>query len=150
MRGGFVNVGLETTRGDLIRAAVEGTARNLRWLLPYVEAFAGTGPVPDAPATEIVFGGGAARSRQWAQVIADVLDRPVAVLDHPSNAIAAAVARVALARHCGVDPLDAQPTIAARLAPDRSTRAVHDELQVQFEAAFAATQPICEALNPVL
>jgi len=141
MRGGYLNIGLETTQDDLVRAAVEGTARNLRWLLPYVEAFSGH------VAEEIVFGGGAARSRQWAQVIADVLARPVAVLDQPGTAVAAAVARVALARHCGDDPIAIEPTVAMRLEPDPATAGVHDELQAQFEAAFPATQAICEALN---
>ena len=41
MRGGFVNMSLETTRRDLVRAVVEGVAHNLRWLLPPVEAFTG-------------------------------------------------------------------------------------------------------------
>lgn len=141
MRGGYLNIGLETTQDDLVRAAVEGTARNLRWLLPYVEAFSGR--VPE----EIVFGGGAARSPQWAQVIADVLARPVAVLDQPDCAVAAAVARVALARHDGADPLADEPTVSMRLEPDPATAGVHDELQAQFEAAFPATQAICEALN---
>ena len=33
MRGGFVNMSLETTRRDLVRAVVEGVAHNLRWLM---------------------------------------------------------------------------------------------------------------------
>ncbi len=41
MRGGFVNMSLTTTRADMLRAAVEGVAHNLRWLLRPVEAFTG-------------------------------------------------------------------------------------------------------------
>ena len=77
-------------RTDLVRAAIEGTAHNLAWLLPAVEAFTGrsTG--------EIVFGGGAARSHGWAQVVADVLDRPVSTLADPDSAGARATALLAL------------------------------------------------------
>ena len=41
IRGGFVNMSLETDRADLVRAVVEGVAHNLAWLLPHVETFTG-------------------------------------------------------------------------------------------------------------
>jgi xylulokinase len=144
MRGGFLNVSFESTRQDLIRATLEGTARNLRWLLPHVEAFSGH------PTDEITFGGGAARSSGWAQVIADVLGHPVAVLDRPGLAAAAGAGIVALRRHQGGDPLDIGLPIASRHEPDPTTAGVHAELQDAFEAAFEANRAICEALNPVL
>ena len=81
MRGGFVNMSLETGRAELVRAVVEGVAHNLAWLLPHVETF--TGDAID----EIAFVGGAARSAQWCQVLADVLGRPVAPLDSPEVGI---------------------------------------------------------------
>ena len=77
VRGGFLNLSLDARRIDLVRAAVEGTAHNLRWLLPFVEAFAGRA------GDRIVFGGGAARSGMWAQIVADVLERPVDTLKAP-------------------------------------------------------------------
>jgi xylulokinase len=144
MRGGFLNVSFDTTRADLMRAAVEGTARNLRWVLPFVEAFSGH------PTEEIVFGGGAARSPEWAQTIADVLSHPVAVLDQPGLAAAAAAGIVALRRHSGDDPLTARLPLASQYEPDPSTATIHTELQGAFEAAFEANRAICEALNPVL
>ncbi|HZJ26134.1 MAG TPA: FGGY family carbohydrate kinase [Acidimicrobiia bacterium] len=143
MRGGFLNIGFDTRRVDLVRAAVEGTAHNLAWLLPAVEAFSG------ARIDEFAFGGGAARSPGWAQILADVLDRPVLRLDRPDVAVARAVGFVALARTSGqeISETDAVVPIAARHEPDPSTRATHDALQEQFEAAFVALRPICEALN---
>src|SRR5262245_3966647 len=56
-RGAFLNLSLDVGRHELVRALVEGTAHNLRWLLPHVETF--TGKRMEA----LVFGGGAARSR---------------------------------------------------------------------------------------
>jgi xylulokinase len=144
MRGGWIDVGVETTRADLLASTVEGTARNLRWLLPHVEAFSGRS------AETIVFGGGAARSPGWARSIADVLGRPVAVLAEPGLAAATAVGLVALRRHLGEDPLDAALPVATTVEPDAATAARHGELQAQFEAAFEANLPICQALHPVL
>lgn len=142
MRGGYLGVSLATTRADMVRATLEGTARNLRWLLPAVEHMTGR------PATELTFGGGAARSTEWAQCIADVLGRPVSVLEAPELAAARAVAMVGLGRRRGDSMVDMELPIAARLEPDSAATAVHDELQEPFEEAFRAMQPICQALAP--
>jgi xylulokinase len=144
MRGGFVNMSLETTRRDLMRAVVEGVAHNLRWLLPPVEGFTGN------PIEEVALTGGAARSDAWCQVLADVLDRPVLALAAPDVAIARATALLALHR-AGEQPrgdLDHEPRAAARrYEPDPAHRALFADRHGQFEAAYAALLPISEALS---
>lgn len=142
MRGGFVGMSVSTTREDLLRALVEGVARNLRWLMPAVDGLVGT------PARTVVFAGGAARSRGWAQVTADVLGHPVEVLDRPEVAAARAVGMVALRRASGADPTDVRIPVCDHLEPDPSAVAVNDRLQPEFEALFTAVRPVCEALAP--
>jgi xylulokinase len=150
MRGGFLNLSLDTTRADLVRGAVEGTALNLAWLLEAVDGFLGR------RIDEVTLGGGAARSAGWTRVLADVLDRPVRPLLRPEVAVARAVALVALRRagaagrvalpaeiddgvlvRCG-DPVGPGPAAAPRWAPVRRA----------FEAAFDALGPLTEALRP--
>jgi len=63
MRGGFLNLSLDTERRHLVRAVIEGLGFNLGWLLPVVEGFSGH------RGDEIVFGGGAARSAEWVQTL---------------------------------------------------------------------------------
>ena len=41
VRGGFLNLSLDTHRTDLVRAVIEGICHNLGWLLPVVERFTG-------------------------------------------------------------------------------------------------------------
>ncbi len=135
-RGGFLNVGLDTTREDLVRAMVEGTAFNLAWLLPLVEAFTGQ------DLDELVFFGGAARSAGWAQTLADVLGRPVATLADPEVAVAVGVARAAQGR----DP-DAQPQIVARHQPDPVAHELCASAREQFPAAWEALRPLHHVLN---
>jgi sugar (pentulose or hexulose) kinase len=106
------------------------------WLLPAVEAF--TGETMD----ELVFFGGAARSPGWGQTLADVLDRPVSALADPEAAVAVAAARHAL----GADP-EAHPAIRAVYEPRPETREGYLRAQEQFQAVFAALQPIHAALN---
>ncbi len=144
MRGGFVNMSLETTRPALIRAVVEGVAHNLRWLLRPVEAYTGN------PIEEIALVGGAARSRTWCQVVADVLDRPVIAPAAPDVAIARATALLALQRSGTWTraELDLEPSGATRrFEPDPRTRSLYADRHVQFEAAYAALLPISEALS---
>ena len=41
VRGGFVNLGIASTRADMARAVLEGVAMNAAWLLPHFSALAG-------------------------------------------------------------------------------------------------------------
>lgn len=143
VRGGFVHMSLETGRAELVRAVVEGVAHNLGWLLPYVEAFTGEA------IRDIVFVGGAARSAQWCQVLADVLDRRVSPLDGPEAGAARAMALLALERHGVLAAADLDRAAAGTTAafePDPARHELYAYRQVQFEAAHAALLPISEAL----
>jgi xylulokinase len=144
IRGGFVNMSLQTDRADLVRAVVEGVAHNLAWLLPHVETF--TGEKID----EIVFVGGAARSARWCQVLADVLNRPVAPLSAPDAGAARAMGLLALERHGVLTPADldgAATETSMSYEPDPARHERYAYRQTQFEAAFAALLPISEALS---
>lgn len=143
MRGGFINMSLDSGRREMVRATCEGIAHNLAWLLPHAEALTGN------PIRELVFVGGAARSAGAARVVADVMDRPVRVPDRPEVAIARATALLALHRH-GVlarADLSALAGSGAVVEPDAAAHAVYARHQTQFEAAFEALRPISAALN---
>lgn len=143
VRGGFLNLSFDTRRVDLVRATVEGTAHNLAWLLPHVEAFSGK------QVGELVFGGGAARSAGWSRVLADVLDRPVRRLADPDHAVARAVGLVGLVR-AGVlteDDVNRMVITTSVHEPDAGRHAVHARLQEPFEAAFEALRPVHHTLN---
>ncbi len=77
LRAGMVNVSLETTRSDLIRAVLEGVAYNTRWMARPVDRFLGS------PMRELAVAGGGAQSDAWCQVFADVLGVPVRRLTDP-------------------------------------------------------------------
>jgi xylulokinase len=142
IRGGFVHMSLDTTRRDMLRAVVEGIAHNLAWLLPHVETFTGQF------IAEVAFVGGAARSRAWCGVLADVLDRPVDALASPDRAVARATALLALQRAGEITRADLDVIGAAeRFAPRTEHRDEYAKRQVQFEAAYAALLPISEALQ---
>jgi xylulokinase len=143
MRGAYLNLSLDTHRVDLVRAATEGIGHNLRWLLPVVEAFTGAG------VDEVAFVGGAARSPGWAQILADVLDRPVLPMVDPDRAVARGAALFALERRGDLTRRDVVElaVVAQRCEPQGEHRQLYASVQRQFEAAYDALAPIYAALN---
>ncbi len=87
LRGAFLGLGLGTTKAELLRAVLEGVSMQMRWLLDDAEAVLGTG------FPQVRFAGGGAQSEVWAQILADVLGRPVERVAEP---------RLANARGAGV------------------------------------------------
>jgi xylulokinase len=142
MRGAFLNLSLGSTRAQLTRAVLEGIALNLRWLLDPVEAFV------HRRLSHVVFGGGTARSLAFAQILADVLDRPIHRLVDPHLLNARASALYALAR-AGEAELEAlaSPSIADVHEPHPKHHVRYERSFTQLVAAFDANRPIFAALN---
>jgi len=138
MRGAFLGLDLDTTRGDLVRSVIEGVCHNAAWLAPIVEGFTGNA------IEQVAFLGGAARSAGWAQTFADVLDRPVHVVAEPASALSRTVALLALARAsvADADADDVVVRLGRTFTPDPATRAGYAADQELFEAAFEALRPL--------
>jgi xylulokinase len=142
-RGGFLNLSLSHSRAHMVRSILEGVACNMRWVLPAVESFA------EQRFDELLFSGGGAMSDAWAQIMADVMDRPVAQLAdarYVNNRGAAFLAFVELGV-LGLGDVDTLCPIKKRYAPQPAHREMYDTMFSQFLAAFAQNRPIFEALN---
>jgi len=137
-RGGFLNLSLATTRAHLVRATLEGVAFQLRWMLPPVEAL--TGRRHD----ELVFAAGGARSDAWAQILADVCDRPVRQLAEPTLTNCRGAALLAFHRLGRID-LDAADDLLVerrRYEPRAEVRALYDDMAGRFELAHERLGPV--------
>jgi xylulokinase len=142
-RGGFLNLSLHSTRAHMVRAVLEGVAFNMRWVLPAVETFA------EQRFDELLFAGGGAVSDAWSQIMADVMDRPVAQLAdarYVNNRATAFLAFVELGV-LGLNDIGKICRIKQRYAPRAAHRAMYDTMFTQFVAAFEQNGPIFEALN---
>jgi xylulokinase len=127
----------------MVRAVLEGVAFNSRWLLEAVERFTGR----PFPWLNVVGGGG--NSAVWAQIHADVLDRPIRRIEHPIRANArgaALLAGVALGR-VGVDELSAKVTVVEVHEPDPSNRKVYDESYRAFRSIYRQNRGVHRRLN---
>lgn len=135
-RGVFCGLSVATTKDDLARAVVEGSAMAIRHNLTVAEE-------AGAPVGRLLATGGPTRSRPWCQAIADVADRPVAVV-----ASGGAPIGDALLAATGVgliaDPADLLDAVAV-------VERVHEprpELRARYDHLFAAYLSLYEHLKP--
>jgi len=143
IRGGWHNLSLRNDRGDLVRSVLEGVAFNSRWLLEAVEKFTGR----PFPWINVVGGGGI--SPVWAQIHADVLDRPIRRVAHPIRANArgaALLAGVALGT-VEVADLGAKVEVVEVHRPDPANRAVYDQLYRAYRSIYKQNRSIHRGLN---
>jgi len=137
-RGAFLNLGLGTTRAHLARAALEGVAFQLAWMLPPIEAL--TGRRHD----ELVFAAGGACSDAWAQILADVCNRPVRQLAEPRLTNCRGAALLAFHRLGLLDLARADALLAERrrYEPRPQHRALYDDLAGRFVLAHERLGPV--------
>jgi xylulokinase len=143
MRAGFLNLNLTTTRADLVRAVYEGVAFNAAWLLPHVAALA------EASWPAIRFGGGAAASDLWAQILADAVGAEVEQLDGPRTTNARGAAFLALVRlgHISLDDIPAMLKVRGRYVPDPDVSAQYARLVERHVDFHTRNRPFYAALN---
>lgn len=143
VRGGFLNQTLTTTRGQAVRAVLEGVAFNLRWLLPHVERF--VGKRFDA----LRFVGGAAASDLWCQIFADILGRPMHRIAEPRMATVRGAALHAL-MSLGIrrrDEISAMVPVSAVFEPLPANRRTYEALFPHFVACYKRNRSLFSRLN---
>jgi xylulokinase len=143
VRGGWHNLSLRTTRGDLVRSVYEGVALNSRWLHVYVEKFIGR------RLAEVRLVGGGARSDLWCQIHADVLQCQILQIADPlqvNTRGAAFLAAVGLG-YLQLDELDVHTPVARIYEPQPAVAEVYAELFEHFVAIYRKTHGIYRRLN---
>ncbi len=138
MRGGILNMSLETTREALAKAAVEGVMMNLNWLRQVTEKFA------KRPFTHILFYSGGARSAQSAQIMADIFQLPIHRVAEPDFAVARGGAFLAFQRlgMLTYDDFEQLLTIQEIVQPRTEYAELYGERFEQFLKAFKRIRPL--------
>ncbi|MBV8957305.1 MAG: FGGY-family carbohydrate kinase [Actinobacteria bacterium] len=142
-RGGFHNLSINTTKGDIVRATLEGVAYNDRWLHEAVEKFTGRRLDP------IRIVGGGAQSDLWCQIHADVMDRTIERIAQPyfaqlkGAAIFAGLGLGAVAR----DDVRGLVELDTTFTPNADARAAYDELYAEFPGIYKAQKDMFKRLN---
>lgn len=137
LRGGFAGLGLAHDRPALARAVLEGIAFNARWALGGIVRLGG------GDAAAVRFLGGGAGSAVWGQLLADVLQRPVEVIEAPEFGGArgaAMIAAVTAGWHADLERAAAMHRLGPRFEPDEA-RTAH------YQARFRRFRAYCKDMR---
>ncbi|MFP6597846.1 MAG: FGGY-family carbohydrate kinase [Candidatus Hydrogenedentota bacterium] len=145
MRGAVINLNLETTRDDMARAAIESLALNLQWLRGGVEKFV------KRRFTHIIFYGGGARSRECAQIMANVFGIPIHQVEDPDYTVVRGGAYLAFLSlgMMSLQDIESQLVIKEILKPQSDKQKLYTDLYENFISAFKCTRPLYKRLNRV-
>src|SRR6056297_3714521 len=143
IRGGFMNLSLDTRRCHMARAIMEGLAYNNRWTCEAAEKYSGRS------IESLRFSGGGAQSALWAQIHADILNVPIHQVEDPVNSTVRGCALLALLALGKRRPDDIPEIIRIRRVfyPDRANTAIYDKLYSQYRRLFKKNRKIFAALN---
>ena len=143
VRGGFLNLSLQTTREHLAQAVLEGVAFNLRWVQERVARFT------KRDISRIRLYGGGALSSAWSQIFADVLQLPVEQLRDPEYAASRGLALLGFHRlgELTLEEIEANIPVAAVYEPRRELAGRYNEMFTQFVRVFRKNRDIFHALN---
>lgn len=143
LRAALINLSLEHTREDIIRAFLEGVALNTRWMLEPFIRFLGRRP----PAITMV--GGGAQSDVWCQVMADVtgcvIRQPEAAIQ--ANALGAAFIAAAGIGAMGLQDVAGLLRIRRLYEPNTANRALYAERFATFREIHRRLRPLYQRLN---
>ncbi len=143
LRGAFIGLERQHTATDLAYAVLEGVAFLNRIVLERAESALGQ------PVSEIRFGGGASANPIWAQIKADICNRPVVVGEaKESGLLGAAIIAWTGAGHFSslAEAQDQLATVATRYEPRSARRGAYDALFQLFKRSEAALAPISAGL----
>ena len=143
LRGAFLGLDLGHTQADVIRAALEGIALNLRLALDELRRL---GPV----GREMIVVGGGSRSPLWRQIFADALEIDVVQSNVGQDAGAlgaAAVAAVACGLWPDFTPIDGCHQVESVARPQAAHVAVYRRLLPIFHQARVDLARLGEAMK---
>lgn len=142
IRGGYIGLDLSHGRADLVRAAMEGIAMDLRLAL---DAFRELG----VECREMLLAGGGSRSRLWRQIFADVYNTDIIKTNIDQDAAslgAAAVAAVGGGLWKDFSRIDDIHRVEEIAKPDPDHVARYDKLLPIFRSAGEALARIGDEL----
>jgi xylulokinase len=148
LRGQIFNVGVNTTRADLCRAAMEGVAFNIRWGMEFVEKMSLKKVKPTVDEVRLI--GGASKSDVWCQIFADVLQKPIVQLVNSQMASAqgvATIAMVSLGIYKSFNEIGRMLKKGNRFKPNPGNKAVYDKLYKHYQALYKNNKGAFKELN---
>lgn len=144
LRAGFLNLSMQHSRAEMIRAVLEGVALNTRWMLGPVKKF-----LRDYPVDEITIVGGGGASDVWCQIFADVMNLRIKQLEAPIQANVLGSAFIAGVGIGAMEFADVAERTRIRKVyePITEHRDVYDQAFTNFTDAYKRLSPWYRRIN---
>lgn len=139
-RGDFVGLTMAHSRGDILRAVMEGVGYNLNIIL---ESFKRSGSRMD----ELILIGGGARNESWQSILCDILNLTVKIpydLESATSMGAAITAGVGVGVFDSFDVTERFVKIKNKHRPNYENCAIYNEMKLLFEDTYKQLYPIFE------
>lgn len=132
-RGTVFNLGLEHSRGHLVKALLEGVAYNLRWIFENYSRDFGFNPI------RIRAIGGGSVNESWMQGIANITGKTVETMDRPTMAGAlgaASCAFVGSGHFSSFQEIRKIVEVRKRFEPEASLKTLYTELFHSYQDVY--------------
>ena len=142
--GSLIGLDVSHTRAHLVRSVYEGIVYCHRYHLEKLLATRRT------PPECVRLAGGAAKSRVWTQMFADILGLPVETVDvNETGALGCAIAAAAAAGHYPslADAAEAMCPTGARVEPDMSAHAAYDRRYQMYKRIIERLDPLWDDMQ---
>lgn len=140
-KGTFVGLTLNHTRGDMLRAVMEGVGYNLDIIL---NTFRKSKSID-----ELVIIGGGARNKIWQEILCDIFNVPVYVpnyLEEATSMGAAITAGVGVGVFDNFDVVDKFIKLNEENQPNLGNNLKYNEIKVLFDDAYHTLVPLFEKM----
>lgn len=131
-KGCFIGLTVNHTRGDMVRAVMEGVGYNLDIIL---NIFKNNGNIIDG----LTMTGGGARNDAWTKILCDIFGLPVSVpekLEEATSMGAAITAGVGIGALKSFDESDKFLAVDSRISPNRDNSVKYDKIKKLFDEAY--------------
>jgi xylulokinase len=137
-RAAWVGLTASHTRADLVRSVMEGVAYSQKDGLEIIEGMG-------VPVSSVRLSGGGARSVFWRQIMADVLNKPIVILEsQEGSAYGAALLALTGTGEYGTIEEACRQTIreAGRVEPQPEQAEAYAHMHKTFQAIYPALKPV--------
>ena len=144
VRGSWLGIKPENTRGDMLRSVLEGVTMNLSICLDILRQ--------KVPIQEVTVIGGGAKGAVWQQMMADIWNVKVRIpkqLDEAGSMGAAVLAGVGAGVYQDVSAIHQYLAFQGEREPDPQSVQKYLEYKEQFEAFYQALAPVYHQLANV-
>lgn len=143
LRASFINLSLNSTLKDMLRATLEGVAFNSRWMLEAVEQMLKRRLEP------IRLIGGGAQSNLWCQIHADILQREIEQVKDPlmANVKGAAILAFLATGQINKDDIKELIKINNTFRPNKDNKPIYDRLYNVFKDLYKSQKSFYHYLN---